>query len=80
MLLWALNSVLTTRVYTNLVWLAHKPAAVTGMYTGASIGFSSRSYGTSGAGSTTVEMMPTLHRERIVEENGIGKGKRKSDE
>lgn len=35
--MWAISTVLTTRVYMNLVWLFRKPVQVTGMSTSAGI-------------------------------------------
>lgn len=59
MLMWAVNTVLTTRVYMNLVWLVRRPAQVTGVSTSASLGFMTKSGGTSG-GTTSIEMNPSI--------------------
>lgn len=47
MLMWAINTVLTTRVYMNLVWLVRRPNQVTGISTSATIGL---------GGSVNIEM------------------------
>ncbi|KIM25279.1 hypothetical protein M408DRAFT_26275 [Serendipita vermifera MAFF 305830] len=56
MLMWALNIVLTTRVYTNLVSLANRPIEVTGEFTGASIGFQHHGTFETSGNLTTIEM------------------------
>lgn len=65
MLLWAMNTVLTTRVYMNLVWLVRKPIEITGAFTGASIGVPNRPYRASGVGSSMEMHVPVLAQERM---------------
>lgn len=60
-----MNTVLTTRVYMNLVWLARGPVEVTGVFTSATIGQPNRPYGTIGAGSSMEMHTPVLARERM---------------
>lgn len=64
MMLWAMNTVLTTRVYMNLVWLARKPAEASGgAFTGVTIGLPHRVYDGSGAESNWEMHTPAFARD-----------------
>ncbi|KIM25277.1 hypothetical protein M408DRAFT_211909 [Serendipita vermifera MAFF 305830] len=63
-MLWAMNTVLTTRVYMNLVWLARKPAEASGgAFTGVTIGLPHRVYDGSGAESNWEMHTPAFARD-----------------
>ncbi|KIM25276.1 hypothetical protein M408DRAFT_26272 [Serendipita vermifera MAFF 305830] len=65
MMLWAMNTVLTTRVYMNLVWLARKPTGASTPFTGVTIGLPNRAYESSGAESNWEMQAPGFAREEI---------------
>ncbi|KIM25270.1 hypothetical protein M408DRAFT_26268 [Serendipita vermifera MAFF 305830] len=66
MLMWALNTVLATRVYMNLVWFVRRPVQSTGMVTTAAVAFAGKRERTTDAtdDSTNLEMQASSLAQR----------------
>lgn len=66
MLMWALNTVLATRVYMNLVWFVRRPVQSTGMVTTAAVTFAGKRERTTDAtdDSTNLEMQASSLAQR----------------